>query len=1213
MKYHISEIIDIKKIDRLLKSYTEVTGLGSALVDLEGNTLAQAGWQKICTDFHRVNPQTAKNCKTSDTVLSNKINEGEKFHVYKCLNGLVDVAVPVKVQNVHIGNLFTGQFFLEKPDETFFEKQALKYNFDKNEYLHALHNVPILSIDEIKSKLFFLLETTEYIAEIGVARIREFEAKNKLEKSDSLLKQIQEISKTGGWEYDVATGKLEFTYGTYKIYGIPQGTSITPEEAFAFYHTDDREKVFQAFTKAIEEKKAYDLEVLFINKQGNELWVRTKGRPLVEKGKVVKVIGDIMDITDRKRAELKLSDSEEKFRSIFSNMIDGFALHKIVLDKNGKPIDYIFIEANEAFGRQTGLNPKKIIGKRVTEVLPGIENDSADWIGKYGNVALTGNELRFQQYSAPLKKWYQVVAFSNEKNHFITIFTDITKEKLAEQQLALSNKRYKNLFENSPVPLWEEDFSAIFAHIEKLKKNKITDFRKYFDQHPEEVLKCAGLVKVIDVNMAALQLYKAQNKEQLRGNLNKTFTKNSLAVFKEELIAIAEGKTAFESQAEVKTLDEETRYIRLKMQIDNSKPYNASVLLSAEDITERMKEEAERFRLLDIIEKSLNEIYVFDAATLKFEFANRCALENLGCNLEELQQLTPIDIKPELTDETFRKTIEPLISGEKDKLVVETKHKRKDGSTYPVEVHLQLNQSEDKSLILAFVNDISERLVAQKQLKLMGRAIEQNPVIIVITDINGDIAYVNPKFTEITGYSSEEVIGQNTRILQSGEHSQEFYKDLWDTILSGADWHGEFHNKKKNGEHYWESAVISPVFDDDGKISSFVAVKEDITEKKNLIHELIAAKEKAEENNRLKSAFLANMSHEIRTPMNGILGFLGLLKEPDLSDENRNEYIDIVNKSGQRLLNTINDIIEISKIDAGQVTMQKSRFCMVELLNELTAFFRPEATQKGLALLCHVPDHPLEIESDKSKMESIFTNLIKNAIKFTSEGHIELTLEPLADKLLFRVSDTGRGIAPEKQEHIFERFIQGETALTRAYEGSGLGLSITREYVHLLNGKIWLESEVGKGSTFYVEFPYPDGQPANEQSPAQQNVANPEFRNEAKLILIAEDDESSFRYLSVILKAKNVKVIRAQDGLEAVDLCLSNPVDLVLMDAKMPGLSGFEATQKILQVKPGLPIIMQTAYAFGTDKEKALEAGCVDFITKPITKITLHEVINKYI
>ncbi len=387
---------------------------------------------------------------------------------------------------------------------------------------------------------------------------------------------------------------------------------------------------------------------------------------------------------------------------------------------------------------------------------------------------------------------------------------------------------------------------------------------------------------------------------------------------------------------------------------------------------------------------------------------------------------------------------------------------------------VNLTNDPDVEGILCNFHDISERIQSEKQLKLLSKAIDQSPVTIVITNKEGNIEYVNPKFAEVTGYSIDEVTGKNPRFLQSGNQTNEFYKDLWKTILAGNDWHGEFQNKKKNGDPYWESAVISSIMNTRGEIAYFFAVKEDITEKKKIVEDLIKAKEKAEESDRLKSAFLTNMSHEIRTPMNGIMGFSDLLKEPNLSGELKQEYISVIEKSGTRLLDIINDIIEISKIESGLIKAAVSETNINEQTEYIYNFFKPEVDQKGIEFSVKNVLRYQEaiIKTDKEKIETILSNLVKNAIKFTQTGAIEFGYVKKVEYLEFFVKDTGAGIQKEHMEIIFERFRQGNESLSRYYEGVGLGLAITKAYVEILGGKIWVESDGNKGSTFFFTIPY---------------------------------------------------------------------------------------------------------------------------------------------
>jgi hypothetical protein len=361
----------------------------------------------------------------------------------------------------------------------------------------------------------------------------------------------------------------------------------------------------------------------------------------------------------------------------------------------------------------------------------------------------------------------------------------------------------------------------------------------------------------------------------------------------------------------------------------------------------------------------------------------------------------------------------------------------------------------------------------EEQLRKLSAAVEQSPASVVITDPTGNIEYVNPKFTDLTGYTLEESVGQNPRILKSGEQSIDVYRQLWKTISAGKVWRGELHNKKKGGELYWEDVSISPILDEKGILTHYLAVKEDITENKKLVDELITAKEKAEESNRLKSSFLANMSHEIRTPMNGILGFIELIREPDLTEENREKYIEIINSSGERLLNTINDIIVVSKIEAGAEVISCTEEKISAMLDDHLTFFNPQFEKKGIActLVNHF-DHEEKIRTDRSKFNTIITNLLGNALKFTKTGEVELgCIKHSHEHIHFYVRDTGRGIPANRTDAIFELFVQADISITRAHEGSGLGLSIVRSYVEMLGGKIWVDSEVDKGSTFHFTLP----------------------------------------------------------------------------------------------------------------------------------------------
>jgi PAS domain S-box-containing protein len=515
------------------------------------------------------------------------------------------------------------------------------------------------------------------------------------------------------------------------------------------------------------------------------------------------------------------------------------------------------------------------------------------------------------------------------------------------------------------------------------------------------------------------------------------------------------------------------------------------LLTTVFDITDRKKAEMERFKMLNIIEKSLNEIYIFNAKTLKFEYANQGALNNLGFSLEEIKGLTPVDIKPFYTERTFLQLIDPLLSGEKDLLVFETVHQRKNRTHYFIEVHMQLHKNENETRFLSIVNDITER--------------------------------------------------------------------------------------KKNEE------------------------------------ELLMAKEKAEEADQLKTAFLHNISHEIRTPMNAIIGFSGFLQDPKLPDHKRKQFTDILMQSTQQLLSIITDIINIATIEAGQEKIQQVRFNINQKFDLLIQQFFTRAKEKRIQLRYKesLSFERAFILADETKLTQILTNIINNALKFTSEGIVEFGYIIKERMIEFYVTDTGPGIPQNMYSEVFKRFRQLDLNEDKKHGGSGLGLSISKAYVELLGGTIWIESEINKGSTFYFNIPYIQANDVFELEPIAKDVVTTHLQNNLK-ILVAEDEDSNYILIEEILAELDFQVIRAINGIQAVEACKNDPgIKLVLMDIKMPILDGCQATKLIKTIRPELPIIAQTAYADDKERLKILDCGCDDFISKPLNTGLLMNKINK--
>ncbi len=491
-------------------------------------------------------------------------------------------------------------------------------------------------------------------------------------------------------------------------------------------------------------------------------------------------------------------------------------------------------------------------------------------------------------------------------------------------------------------------------------------------------------------------------------------------------------------------------------------------------------------------------------------------------------------------------------------------------------------------------------------------------------DDQGKYRYCSENVENILGYSVGDIIGKSPFDLMPPEESERvgaIFQGIVarkERIVDLENW-----NLHKDGHKVCLLTNGIPVLNESGNLIGYRGADKDISERKKANEELLKALEKAEESDRLKSAFLANMSHEIRTPMNGILGFTGLLKEPALTRDEQNEYIRIIEKSGTRMLNLINNIIDYSKIEAGLMKVNLHRSNINEQIEYLYQFFLPEAESKGIVLSFNnaLTAKESTLKTDSEKLLAILTNLVKNAIKYTNRGSIEFgyTHEEKdgIELLQFFVKDTGSGIPSDRLEAIFERFIQADIEDKMAIQGAGLGLSISKAYVELLGGTIWVESLENIGSVFYFTIPYTTELTGNisvnhdiliEASENKIHIDSMELK-----ILLVEDDETSSLLIKKIVKPVTKDLLLARTGLEAVRLCRSNPdIDMVLLDIQMPEMGGYEAARKIREFNKKVVIIAQTAYALAGDREKSIEAGCNDHVSKPLNSRLLNSLLQTY-
>ncbi len=1027
----------------------------------------------------------------------------------------------------------------------------------------------------------------------------------------------------------------------------------------------------------------------------------------------------VHDITERKLAEEVIHRSEEQFRTLFMSMSQGFYLSEIIYDNKGNPCDYKYLEVNPKFEQIIGLSRDQILGKRYKELVPV---DTTQWLENYCKVARTGESLNYEFYSNEYQMYFETFSYQPVKGQVSVFVLDITERKKAEELLRENERRLSTLMGNLPGIAYrcanDKDWTMEYVSggcfeltgyvPDELVNNSVISFNELIHEEYQEYL---------------------FNKWQDVLRLKETFQD-------EYRIITKDGKEKWVWEQGCGVYSDDDKVIALEGFIA--------------DITERKLAEQRIERYSRIFEDSLNEIYLFAADTLIFTQVNRAAQQNLGYTMEELQKLTPLDLKPELTSESFAKLTAPLRKGKQGKIVFETVHKRKDQSLYNVEVHLQLLKYEHESLFAAIILDITGRKRMEENLEAaknhLDSLVKASPTIIYTCEVSDEYAatFISENILFVFGYTQQEFLSYPTfwtdhihpedkerifsdlvNILDKGLHIHEYrfrikddsyhwvrdeLKVTYDNNLNPIEMSGyitditerkraeeliihersmlrtlidnlpdliyvkdidyrkviankadiknigfkkeedvlgktdlelfpgpigergyaddkvvissgkaiiereeDFVNKK--GERLWLRTSKLPLHDKDGKITGLVGIGHDITHRKENEEELVRAKEKAEESDRLKTAFLHNISHEIRTPMNAITGFASLLNNPGLPPNKITDYTTIISNSSHQLLSIITDIIHIATIEAGQEKVVEKEMNLNYLLNTLYLQFEAVAKPKGIRLIIETPldDSESDLITDETKLSEILTNLINNALKFTKKGTVTISYTVINTFLEFSVKDTGIGIPAGMHEKIFDRFLQVDHTVTREHEGTGLGLSISKAYVNLLGGEIWVASQPDKGSDFCFTIPF------NRKSSISISESHVESEqelqlNDAKTILIAEDEDMNYFLVEEYLVNPDITLLRARNGIEAVELFKSDAtIDLVLMDIKMPRMDGYEATRKIRVINPDIPIVAIMAYAQAEDKGKAINAGCSAYIPKPVIKKTLLAVIGKFL
>jgi len=904
----------------------------------------------------------------------------------------------------------------------------------------------------------------------------------------------------------------------------------------------------------------------------------------------------ITDITELKhyKAEAKLQkqlqESEEKYRLIAENTSDGI----LVL---GKDTQILY----------TSPSYKKMIGYSIEEELIGnsetiyllIHPEDRDSLFATIFKAMEDKKTELTYTFRTKHKnghyiWREDNArfnFDSEGNHINTyvICRDITERKNAEIQLFNHLSQFNAIFNNAYLSYLIIDKSMTIAGFNEVAQK------------------------------TSKHLYNKQI--QIGDSVYKVVRDTDRKNFDERIESALKGNIVFSESCYSISPNTNTWLLFEYIPIANHLGEFDMVCEVAHDITEwknaqiKAQKNEDLYRLL--AENSSDVIWILDL-NFNFVYISPYPEKILGFTLEERKNMKFNALFDAETVEKSKQILNKHLenyqkNGIVEQFLYEFEGKHKNGSVVYVEIAAKflIDTQNQVYAIQGASRDITKRKKTEQNLKKLQTAIENTKACVVITDYDGFIEYANPYFTESTGYSPQEYMGKNPNLLQTDLHDKPYYKNLWDTIKLGQTWEGEFCNRKKNGEVYWENAIISPIRDSNNEITHFVAVKTDITFAKKINEELIAAKEKAEEGDKLKTAFLNNISHEVRTPLNAICGFSEIISKLNHTPDELKFFSNIILKSSNKLIEIITDVIEISQLQSNQISIKNSPFDFIQLFIDVQFEFEPIFKEKNLNFECKISPifDSFEINSDRNKWYKIFKHLIDNAIKFTYKGGVTFHVFISHSNIEFSISDTGIGIAEEMQKIIFEPFRQVEVKVSRNYGGNGVGLAIVKGFLALLGGNIHLKSEFNVGSTFSVSIPI--------QKVANKLEAMNYFeiqKQKAETILIVDDEYSNFEYLAEVLKKICTKIIHAENGQQAIDFCRTEPeINLVLMDIKMPIMDGHTATKLIKAFRPELPIIAQSAYATDNNTAKFIESGFDDYICKPIQLDILYSTIDKFV
>ncbi|HPI37393.1 MAG TPA: PAS domain S-box protein [Ignavibacteriaceae bacterium] len=1116
-------------------------------------------------------------------------------------------------------------------------KKINESNFIPVIYLTAYSDPGTLERAKLSEPFGYILkpfEEQELRSTIEMA-LYKYTIEKKLKESEERYRIIAEQTGQLVYDFNITTGEIVVSGAIFNLTGheLPKEQTLNISVWEENIHPEDKERVLAANQKSIDSLKPLNITYRLRRKDGTYVFVEEKGVVISKNGgKELKMLGTINNITEKKLIEEERRLNENRIEALLHlhnmsvepiSQFTSYALEQgINLTKskigflafvNEEETEMVIYAFSEGIFKKSQLEKLPwtikiqggVLGAAIKDRKPVVLNNyQTESEGKRGYPDWHVNIDRF--LNIPIFDEDKIVLVAGVGNKvtdynesdikqltlLMTEMYNIIKSKKAASDLKESEKKYRELTEWLPLTVYETD-----------KTGKIT----YANKKAFQLFGYAENDLIEGKNL--LEFMAPESQEKVVQNINRVFSAEQAV--EPEYTAIKKDGTKLSILVNSLPIWKDGHIIGSRGAVTD---------LSYRKAAERALAISES-RLRQIIDSVPQLIFAKDQSG-KFILVNKAFSEFVNVPIEKIPGKYSDELFKELDNfnELLSEDHEVFTTGASRIFFNEITDINGVNHFFQVTKTPFIFHDDEVPSLLGVATDITEGKVYADTLRRLTKAIEQSPVSIVITDTNGSIEYVNPKFCHTFNYSVNEVIGKNPRILKSSRTSIETYRELWNTILSGNEWRGEMLNKKKDGSLIWESISISPIKNDEKKITHFVAVREDITLKKEMEEELRRAVNKAEESNRLKTSLIGNMSHEFRTPLVGILGFTQFLSDT-VADPEQLSMLERITKSAKRLTNTLNGVLQFAQLEGNEIQADIQELMLDKYVKYMYRAFIPLAEEKNLKLEVKVLHENISVMVDERLLNLVINNIVDNAIKFTNKGGITIIVE-LEEQFdekwgLVKIKDTGIGISDSDKSLIFKEFRQVSEGVSRRYEGTGLGLNISRRIMTLMGGSLTFTSVVNEGSEFSIKIPCSNNRLTNEVELEDEFDAINELIEKSNLtketILLVEDNEIN-REVIIAYLTNTCKVEAAKNAEEAINLAQKKIYSAVLMDINLGGgMNGLEAADEIKRI-PGyknIPIIAVTGYTLTQDKNSFLQKGFAAHLSKPFDQNELVELINK--